>query len=105
MVKTNKNDKNPLYEQKDTDATWLKVKCPECGHIFYKRKSSARGNKSGKYFCSSRCAGIYFDRGVSKDDTNVICEFHASTKAMEEVIRNPRLEVDDNGIIGYRSYF
>lgn len=102
--KRNGFEKTSLYTQKDTDATWLKIRCPECGRVFYKRKSLARGNKSGKYFCCARCATVYIDRDVEKSAVNVICEFHASTKLMNKVLLDPFLEVDDNGVVCQRSY-
>lgn len=93
-----------LLEQKDSDAIWLKIQCPQCGRVFYKRKSQARPNKSGKFFCCRRCATLYLEGG-NADAKNIICEFHASENAMLTVMTNPTLEVNDKGIIERRSYY
>ena len=97
------------FSQSEKDATWLKLRCPYCGRVFYKMKCYShlkrKTAKLKKDFCSRKCSGKYQEYGpkVAEKD-NVICEFHASIELMKKVQSSKHLEVSDDGVIQRCSY-
>lgn len=90
---------------------WLKMRCPYCGVVFYKRKAESvlnRPNKLGVNCCSNACAANFADLvagGTIAEDLqrirrgNVICEFHTNAKFMAEFLsrRHRHWVIDDYG--------
>ena len=97
---------------------WLKMRCPECGKVFFKPKSSSFmkvKNKWNANFCSKSCATLFSQKQQEGDLTFkmqnrlsscVICEFKANGKFMEKLIsgRKPSYQIDDQGNLVRRSY-
>ena len=89
---------------------WLKMRCPNCGKIFYKKRSTSileTPTKTNVNCCSKRCAAILKDKidtGVIENPdilrrNNVICEFSTNAKFMKEFLsrRNRYWSIDDFG--------
>lgn len=97
---------------------WLKMRCPECGTVFFKPKSQSFmkiKNKWNANFCSQSCAGLFRHKeeedGLTFEMQNclsscVICEFKANGKFMKKLIngRKPSYQIDDQGNLVKRSY-
>lgn len=91
-------------------AEWVKMRCPNCGKIFFRPKREtvlAKPNKLGVNFCSSHCAALFQDALESHTLTdyqerkaaNVICTFKTNNNFMSEFLsrRHRYWSVDDNG--------
>ena len=84
---------------------WVKLRCPQCGKVFFKPRSQtvlSMPNKYGANFCSIRCAALY---GETAEDMrpsvvgNIICEFSTNGRFMREFLSgwHHYWEIDDNG--------
>lgn len=91
-------------------AEWVKMRCPNCGKIFYRPKREtvlAKPNKLGVNFCSSHCATLFQDALEShaltdyqeRKAANVVCIFKTNNNFMSEFLsrRHRYWSIDDNG--------
>lgn len=90
---------------------WLKMRCPYCGKVFFKRKAASvlnRPNRLNVNCCSNSCATRLADAvesGAIADMQelrrgNVICEFRTNAKFMSEYLsrRHRFWTIDDLGV-------
>jgi len=95
---------------------WLKIRCPQCGKIFFRpvSQSSLKLNKKTDC-CSSVCAqklnNIIERNGVTAEiqnaiDTSIICEFKANGKFMRSFVSHPPkdFEINDQGLYVRKTY-
>lgn len=92
-------------------AEWAKMRCPNCGKIFFRPKREtvlSKPNKLGVNFCSNRCGALFQDALESHTLTdyqdrkaaNVICVFRTNNNFMVEFLsrRHRYWSIDDNGV-------
>jgi hypothetical protein len=95
------------------NAEWVKLRCPECGKLFFKTKSSSYINHPNKIgscnFCSRDCSSAFThrveERGYMTDaeqnavNSCYICTFTTNGKFMREFLsgRHKHWEIDDFG--------
>lgn len=91
---------------------FLKMKCPWCGKIFFKRKSDsvlAHDNKMHVNCCSIRCSNLLNDalengslpNAKSRISKNVVCEFKSNGAFMDRFVSGlyPSFwTIDDDGV-------
>jgi len=70
------------------NASWRKLRCPECGKVFYRERSHC-GNVS---YCSGRCATVFREKATEAQlraarRNNLICEFKANSSFMRRFIK------------------
>lgn len=109
VVRRKKANRQITFEGR-TD--FVKMKCPWCGKVFYKRRSAsvlAHDNKLHVNCCSSSCSGHLYEaveNGTCKDlanriKDNVICEFKASGAFMDRFSKGQYPShwfIDDDGV-------
>lgn len=91
-------------------AEWVKMRCPNCGKIFFRPKREtvlSKPNKLGVNFCSNRCATLFQDALEShtpadyqeRKASNVVCVFRTNNSFMSEFLsrRHRYWSIDDNG--------
>lgn len=92
-------------------AVWVKLRCPNCGKVFYRPKREtvlSKPNKLGVNLCSNHCAALFEDALESHTITdykqrkaaNVICLFKTNNRFMSEFLsrRNRYWVIDDSGV-------
>lgn len=82
------------YPAFEGDVPWLKLRCPTCTRVFYRRKSQV----GGLTFCSAKCKRDYDNN--QPHEPNVICEFETNDDFMHVYLKRcgKRHLIDDDGV-------
>ena len=99
------------YPKFEGDIPWLKMRCPTCGRIFYRRESqlaSADDSALKLTFCTPICARRFMDSNDTSDndlvahvrERSIVCKFNTNDDFMHIYIKKHgrRHLIDDDGI-------